>query len=149
MNTKFAPVEALFNVDAYKLSHFQLYAHVVHFGLQAYLQELVESYAPFFAADEDEVAALYEERVTSIVGPNQIGSDHIRALHRLGYLPLKFAAVPEGTEVPLRVPSFTVENTHPDFYWLTNYIESDLSASVWQASTTAGIHDGNHCPPTP
>ncbi len=158
---KFAPIAALMDTDAYKLDHRRQYPEgttgvfsnytnrgsriegvtgVVHFGLQAFIRTWVmEAWEPFFSADEDEVAALYEEFTTSVRGPNQIGSDHIRALHRLGYLPLRFRAVPEGTVVPLRVPSFTVENTHPDFFWLTNYIETPLSASVWHPSTTATI----------
>lgn len=167
-NSRFAPVAALFATDAYKLGHIQQYelagqglvsavysnytnrrsmdpafSHVVHFGLQAFItKNLMADFEPFFAADEDEVAALYEERVTAILGPNTIGSEHIRALHRLGYLPLRFRAVPEGTLVPIRVPSFTVENTLPEFYWLTNYIETALSAGVWHPSTVATIAHG-------
>ncbi|AXQ64452.1 nicotinamide phosphoribosyl transferase [Gordonia phage Neville] len=161
--TYFEPVAALFQTDAYKLGHIQQYQlagnvtrvysnytnrksripgvdNVVHFGLQAFIQKnLMEAFEPFFESDEDVVAELYEERVTSILGPNTIGSDHIRALHRLGYLPLRFCAVPEGTLVPIRIPSFTVENTLPEFFWLTNYIETALSAGVWQASTSATI----------
>ncbi|MBC9927290.1 nicotinate phosphoribosyltransferase [Leucobacter sp. cx-169] len=163
MNTsRFAPIYPLMLTDVYKLGHKAVYElagnteivysnwtnrgsripgveHVVHFGLQAFLAKLEDWFAPFFAADEDEVASLYEERLAQILGPNNIGSDHIRALHRKGYLPLTFSAVPEGTPVPLRVPSFTFENTDPDFFWLTNYIESVISAEVWQPSTSATI----------
>jgi len=161
--SKYAPVACLFQTDAYKLGHIQQYLlsgnvsrvysnftnrksriegvnHVVHFGLQAFLQRYaIDAFEPFFAADEDLVASLYEERVTSILGPNTIGSDHIRALHRKGFLPLEFRAVPEGTPVPIGVPSFTIENTDPEFFWLTNYIETVVSAEVWQASTSATI----------
>jgi len=147
------------DTDAYKLDHRRQYPvgttgvlsnytnrgsrvaridHVVHFGLQAFLASwAMDAWVPFFEADEDEVAELYEEFVTSVLGPNDVGSDHIRALHRLGYLPLRFCGLPEGTLVPLRVPSFTVENTLPEFYWLVNYIETVMSASIWQASTSA------------
>lgn len=152
---------ALFETDAYKLDHRRQYPegttrvysnftnrgsridgvdHVVHFGLQAFLQRYcTDAFESFFAADEDAVVAEYEARVNSILGPNAVGTDHIRALHRLGYLPLRFCAVPEGTLVPLRVPSFTVENTLPEFFWLTNYIETVLSASVWGPSTSATL----------
>ena len=159
---RFAPVAPLFQTDAYKLGHIQLWqlsgsveyvysnftnrgsridgvTKVVHFGLQAFIQKYVDSFEVFFAASEDEVAGLYEERLLSILGPNTIGSDHIRALHRKGFLPLRFSAVPEGTLVPVRVPSFTIENTDPAFFWLTNYIETVLSAEVWQAATSATI----------
>jgi nicotinamide phosphoribosyltransferase len=159
MSDKFAAIAPLTHTDAYKLDHRRQYPKgttgvlsnytnrgsrieeitaVVHFGLQAFLESWAgKAWEPFWAADEDEVAALYEEFTTSIVGPNDIGSDHIRALHRLGYLPLVFKGLPEGTLVPLRVPSFTVENTLPEFYWLVNYIETALSAAVWHPSTSA------------
>jgi nicotinamide phosphoribosyltransferase len=161
MTNRFAPIRPLMDTDAYKLDHRRQYpvgttgvlsnytnrgsriAHVtdvVHFGLQAFLQSwAIDAWEPFFSADEDEVAALYEEFTTSVLGPNDIGSDHIRALHRKGYLPLRFRAVPEGTKVPLRVPSFTVENTEPEFFWLVNYIETAVSSAVWQPSTSATI----------
>jgi nicotinamide phosphoribosyltransferase len=32
---------------------------------------------------------------------------------------------------------FTVENTHPDFFWLTNYFETILSAELWMPMTSA------------
>lgn len=159
MSNRFAPIAPLMDTDAYKLDHRNQYPvgttgvlsnytnrgsrterieAVVHFGLQAFLQSwITDAWVPFFDADEDEVAALYEEFVTSVLGPNNVGSDHIRALHKLGYLPLVFCGVPEGTLVPLRVPSFTVENTVPEFYWLVNYIETVMSASIWQSSTSA------------
>lgn len=109
---------------------------VVFVGLQYAIQKrLMEDFEVFFAADVDEVCAEYERVMESYMGP--INSDHIRALHNLGYLPLEFKALPEGTQVPLRVPMFTVENTHPDFFWLTNYMETILSAELWMPSTSA------------
>lgn len=158
---RFDPIRPLMDTDAYKLDHRRQYPvgttgvlsnytnrgtriahidHVVQFGLQAFLESWAgEAWRDFFASSENEVASLYEEFTTSVLGPNTIGSDHIRALHRVGYLPLKFRALDEGTLVPLRVPSFTVENTLPEFYWLVNYIETVMSAYVWQPSTSATI----------
>jgi len=154
----------LFLTDCYKLGHKALYPqgtttvysnytnrasriegvdHVVHFGLQAFIQSYcVEAFAPFFAASEEEAIKEYEETLVNVLGPEHgIDTSHIRALHQLGYLPLIFRSLPEGTRVPLRVPSFTVENTLPDFFWLTNYIETVLSAEIWQASTSATTAD--------
>ena len=165
MKTKYEAVAPLMQIDAYKLSHRKQYMlsgevtkvysnfanrrsrlddvqGVVHFGLQAFLQEYcIDAFEPFFAADEDEVARLYAERYVQVVGgnPDEVDVSHIRALHRVGYLPLQFKAVPEGTVVAFNVPSFTVENTLPEFFWLPNYIESILSASVWHPSTSATI----------
>lgn len=155
------PTEALFYIDAYKADHRRQYPkgtthvysnytnrgsridgidHVVHFGLQAFLKDiLMERFEKFFAADEDVVAEEYTRKINALLGPNEVGNDHIRALHRKGYLPLRFCAVPEGTLVPLKVPSFTVESTDRGFFWLVNYIETAISASIWQASTSATL----------
>lgn len=111
---------------------------VVFFGLQAAIQRhLIDDMRAFFAAPVDDVCERYAARINGALGPNSIGTDHIRALHALGYLPLEFRALPEGTAVPLRVPMFTVENTHDDFAWLVNYYETILSASVWGPCTSA------------
>jgi nicotinamide phosphoribosyltransferase len=114
--------------------------HAVVFGVQAFAQEqLTEAWAPFFAATADEVCALYEADLLAYLGPNNIGSDHIRALHNLGYLPLKIKALPEGTLAPMGIATVTVENTHDAFFWLPNYIETALSASIWHPGTVATI----------
>lgn len=112
---------------------------VTHFGLQYFLMRyLMEEMEEFFAAPRDEVCARYERRMLSYLGPdNNVGSEHIGALHDLGYMPLEFRAVPEGVRVPLRVPMLTVENTHDDFFWLVNYVESLMSAVLWLPCTSA------------
>lgn len=55
---------------------------------------------------------------------------------RQGFLPIRIRAVPEGTIVPNRNVLMTVENTDPEAYWLTNYIES-LLVQVWYPITVA------------
>ena len=152
---------ALTMIDGYKLDHRRQYPEgtqyvysnwtprgsrlpevkeVVFVGLQYFLERyLEEEFGKFFAADVDEVCAAYERRVNAYLGPNSIGSDHIRALHELGYLPLEFKALPEGSLVPLRVPMLTVENTHPDFAWLVNYLETIMSCSLWVPMTSATL----------
>ncbi|MEP7001383.1 MAG: nicotinate phosphoribosyltransferase [bacterium] len=111
---------------------------VVFLGLQYFLRRyLMDELTSFFAGDIEAIAARYTARVNGYLGPNAIGTDHIRALHALGYLPLEFRAVPEGTSVPLRVPLLTVENTHDDFAWLVNYYETLLSACLWMPTTSA------------
>lgn len=147
-------------IDGYKLDHRRQYPpkttrvysnwtprssrvpgqkEVVFFGLQyfleKYLGEVFES--GFFNESEDYVVEKYANRVNAYLGPNKIGTDHVRALHRLGYMPLEFRALPEGTRTPLRVPMLTVENTHDDFAWLVNYIETLMSSVLWLPCTSA------------
>lgn len=112
---------------------------VVFLGLQyfikAYLMDLADR--TFFSRPKTVVVDHYRRFLDGYLGPNDIGVDHIEALHDLGYIPLRFDALHEGTLVPLRVPMFTMENTHPDFFWVTNYIETMLSSVLWMACTSA------------
>jgi nicotinamide phosphoribosyltransferase len=112
---------------------------VVFFGLQAVCQWLlIDTWdRSFFGLSRDTVVARYTRRMDGYLGAGAVGADHIAALHDLGYLPLRIKAVPEGSRVDIRVPMFTIENTHPDFAWLTNYVETQLSAELWKPMTTA------------
>lgn len=156
-----AALYAIMQTDGYKLDHRRQYPdgttevyanwtargsrikgieHVVFVGLQALIQRrLMEDFEAFFAADVDDICSEYQEMLNTYLGPNDIGTDHIRALHNLGYLPLEFKALPEGTRVPIRVPMFTVRNTHPDFFWLVNYLETIISTEAWMPCTSATL----------
>jgi len=47
--------------------------------------------------------------------------------------------VKEGTLVPMRIPCVTILNTDPTFYWVTNWVESLMSAEMWKMCTSATI----------
>jgi len=64
---------------------------------------------------------------------------HIEALWDLGYLPIKVKALPEGTKVPIGVPVLTIVNTKPEFFWLTNFLETLISNLLWKPMTSATI----------
>lgn len=114
---------------------------VVFFGLQYFIKKYIledfEQY--FFNQPKDEVIAAYKRRIDNYLGPNEIGTDHIAALHDLGYIPMVFKALPEGVSVPMRIPMFTMYNTLPEFFWLTNYFETLLSNVIWLPCTSATI----------
>jgi nicotinamide phosphoribosyltransferase len=114
---------------------------VVFFGLQYFLKKYViedfETY--FFQQPKEKVLAEYQRRINNYLGPNQVGIQHIADLHDLGYIPMVFKAIPEGHSVPVRVPMFTMYNTKPEFFWLTNYFETLLSAVVWLPCNSATI----------
>jgi nicotinamide phosphoribosyltransferase len=61
--------------------------------------------------------------------------EHVLAAHG-GYLPLRIRAVPEGTPMPVGVPTITVEATCPDCFWLVNNRET-LLVQTWDPSTVA------------
>jgi nicotinamide phosphoribosyltransferase len=112
---------------------------IVFFGLQYFIKEyLVRQFNEnFFNKPKEEVLAQYARRINNYLGKDSISYDHIAALHDLGYLPLEIKALPEGTLVPMRVPVFTIKNTVPEFFWLTNMLETLLSAILWKPCTSA------------
>lgn len=114
---------------------------VVFLGLQGFIKEiLMETWQTnFFDLPKDVVLRKYKRRVDGVLGPDAITINHIAALHDLGYLPIRISALPEGSRVNIKTPMLTIENTHPDFFWLVNYLETVLSNSLWKPSTTATI----------
>lgn len=112
----------------------------VAFGFQAFILKYLIHYFNdnFFHRDEREVSEEYQAFIARTLSVHDEGT-HIAKLHQLGYLPLKIKAIPEGKSVAIKVPMMTIENTHPDFFWLTNYFETLINVSLWQPITSASI----------
>ncbi len=156
-------------IDGYKLGHIdqyikgttQVYANMtprsdklarclkqysdgrmVFFGAQKALIELKRLWDDtFFSKPKDEVIKQYTRRIKTYLGTDY-GDNQIEALgklHDLGYLPLRIKTLPEGTFVDMGVATITISNTHPEFYWLTNYCETYLSCSVWHMCNAASL----------
>lgn len=54
-----------------------------------------------------------------------------------GHLPIRIKAVPEGKVIPRGNVLFTVENTDPNFYWVTNFVEVNIANHIawnWRIS---------------
>jgi len=113
----------------------------VWIGLHGVLQWMLRDLwnETFFSQPKAQVLGRFQRRMDYALGPGAVDTKHMGALHDLGYLPLHIRALPEGSRVNLRVPFYTVSNTHPAFYWLTNYVESQLSAESWKTITNATI----------
>lgn len=112
---------------------------VVTFGIQAFVKDyLIENFnETFFNRPKDEVMTELREVMSNYTGDTDVS--HWEALYDVGYLPLEIRALPEGTLCPIRVPMATIENTIPEFYWLTNFIETIFSTEVWKPMTSATI----------
>lgn len=146
--------------DFYKISHKNMYPNgmtklystwtprsgkffpesnfVIWYGLQGFIKTyLIEGFNKwFFNRPLEEVVAEYKLYIHNTFD-EEAHTEHIEALHKLGYLPIEIKALPEGTKVPYRVPCCTVTNTHPDFAWVTNYLETLFSCNLWLPTTTA------------
>lgn len=114
---------------------------IVFFGLQYFIKEylIAQFNREFFKVPKKKAVSEYKRILDYSLGPNSVNMAHIEELHDLGYLPLEIRALPEGSRVPIRVPMLTIVNTKPEMYWLTNYIESIMSAILWQPITSATI----------
>lgn len=122
------------NKYAYKDSN-----EVVVFGIQYLIKEyLINQWNEgFFNRDKTEVVNEYKSLMDRALGPGAIPCEHIESLYELGYLPIEIKALPEGSLCPIGTPCLTIVNTIPDFFWLTNYLETLLSNILWKPMTSA------------
>lgn len=122
-------------------SRVDMWPKVVNFGLQMFIKHwLIEVFnRDFFYQKESKVVESYQRIIDNTMGKGIYDIEKIRNLHRLGYLPVEIVALPEGLEVPMRVPIFGITNTHPDFAWLPQALESLISAEVWYPMVCATV----------
>lgn len=140
--------------DSYKVTHWKQYPpntsrvysyfesrggmfhDLVFFGLQAQIERyLVGSIITF--ADVAEAHALVKLHFGTDRDFNIDGWTHIVRDHG-GKLPISIKAAPEGSVIPTSNVLITVENTCPQCFWLTNYIET-LLVQNWYPITVATI----------
>lgn len=114
---------------------------VVGFGFQPFVIEYLVDYfnEEFFEKDIKEIVRIYKRMIKHTLFVDDVDTQHIEDLHALGYLPIEIKAVAEGTLVPLGTPLLTIENTDPKFFWLTNFLETMMSAELWQPATASTI----------
>lgn len=114
---------------------------VVMFGLQAFIKEYLIDYFNeyFFNVPKDKVLNEYNRILRATLGENSYKDEKIKKLHDLGYLPLEIKAIAEGERVPIKVPMIEISNTHPDFAWLVNAIETLLSCTLWHTMISANV----------
>lgn len=139
----------ILNTDSYKVSMFKqypagttgVYSYIesrgghydatVFFGLQAFIKEYLLE--PITQADIDTADAI----LTAHGEPfNRVGWEYILRVHG-GFLPVVIKAVPEGTEVPVKNVLATIENTDPECFWLTTWLETALLRAIWYPTTVA------------
>ncbi len=113
--------------------------HMTFFGLQYAIQEYLinKLNEDFFQQPRNVIVDEYQNFMDAYLGPAVVNAKYIGELHDLGYLPIKIKALKEGTNVPLQTPAMVLWNTHPDFFWLTNYLETLLSCLLWKPCTSA------------
>lgn len=124
-----------------RMSRIKRWDSVVNFGLQMFMKTYLIDYFNkyFFERPENEVTEEFERVLDFTLGKGIYNSEKIRKLHQLGYLPIEIIALPEGIKVPVHVPMFGISNTHKDFAWLPQALESLISAEIWYPQITATV----------
>ena len=112
---------------------------VVSFGQQMIMKQIHESFQnDFFSKPKEEVCGEMKRELSLYLNTDYDVS-HFERLHDLGYLPINVKVIKEGTLVPFKIPVLTIYNTDPDFFWLTNYLETIISNLLWKPMTSATI----------
>lgn len=134
-------IKKIYSPGTPRLSRLDDVKELVYFGGQGFCKEvLIKAFNEnFFNRPEDEVAAEYERVIKYTLGPGTYKTERIRALHRLGYLPIEVFTIPEGMSTAIGVPQSVFVNTHPDFAWLTNTLETCYSAFIWHIQVSAEV----------
>lgn len=146
----------LLATDSYKITHYKQYppnvsriysyfecrrkkgsqfSEVVFFGLQYLLKKYLTG--PVVTEEKIQEAKLFYQMHFRQNVFDEEGWRKIMEKHD-GRLPIRIKAVPEGSIIPRGNVLFTVENTDPEFYWLTNYIETML-VQMWYPITVATV----------
>lgn len=116
---------------------------IVAFGMRVSVQEIHDAFETnFFNRALVEILEEFKEAILPFVGDNPIDNliENVTTLHKLGYLPLVFKWLPEGTLVKAGVPLMTGYNTSDiDLSWLPQYLETFTSSEVWKRPTAATI----------
>uniref|UniRef100_A0A2K5J8V0 Nicotinamide phosphoribosyltransferase n=1 Tax=Colobus angolensis palliatus TaxID=336983 RepID=A0A2K5J8V0_COLAP len=109
------------------------YEETVFYGLQYILNKYLKGKV-VTKEKIQEAKEVYKEHFQDDVF-NEKGWNYILEKYD-GHLPIEVKAVPEGSVIPRGNVLFTVENTDPECYWLTNWIETILVQS-WYPITVA------------
>lgn len=159
-------INPIFLTDSYKLSHInfqvdgvsEIYSNgtprflkyfkalypnsddkIIAFGIQYVIKRIfIDAWENgFFNRPKEEVIQEAKRVLVPYIAMENL--KHFEDLHDLGYLPLEFKSIPEGTAITVGIPLFTIRNTIPKFEWLPNYLESIISTELWKMLTVANV----------
>ena len=155
-------VNPLLCTDGYKTSHHLMYPEgtslvfsnftprstgympkqaqdIVVFGAQytiKFINDLFDS--NFFKRDKHVVCSELSTYLSSYLGESY-DITHFESLYDLGYLPIEVRTLEEGTIISAKMPILTIHNTLPEFYWLTNFLETLISTTLWKPMHSASM----------
>lgn len=108
------------------------------YGVEKAVKKIKKYFEEFFKNTHDQML-FYSAVCDGILGEEKVRIDQWDKLAEFGSIPLEFKALPEGSLIDVGTPVLTIKNTHPDFFWLPNYIEVLVSMLIWKPFTVANI----------
>jgi nicotinamide phosphoribosyltransferase len=115
---------------------------IVVFGTQYVFRYINDVFnEDFFKKDKNTVCQEAKEILSGYIGQDYDVS-HFEALHDLGYLPVSVKALEEGLIIKPGIPLFTIKNTLPEFFWVTNFLETLISTLIWKPIHSASVAYG-------
>jgi len=115
---------------------------IVVFGAQYTMKYIDEIYRKnFFNKPKEQVIGEAKKYLSSYLGCDY-DVTHFEKLHDLGYLPIRVKTLKEGTVVGEKIPILTIYNTHPEFFWLPNFLETLISSLIWKPVHSASLAFG-------
>jgi len=149
-------------IDGYKSSHHMMYPdkttlvysnftprsinrmpneakEIVVFGMQYAIKYIHNIFNDNFFNISKDVVINEAKTVLSKYLSCDYDVSHFEKLHDLGYLPIKIKCLEEGLIINEKIPILTIQNTLPDFFWLTNFLETLFSSLIWKPLHSASI----------
>lgn len=155
-------VNPLLCTDGYKVSHHLMYPEktefvysnftprstkympkqaqeIVVFGIQytvKYINDLFKD--NFFNVDKNTICGQLQKHLNNYLG-SHYDISHFEKLYDLGYLPIEIKSLEEGSIIKPKIPILTINNTLPEFYWVTNFLETLISTTLWKPLHSASM----------
>lgn len=154
-------INPLYEADSYKIAHKDMLAEgttkeywtwiprslkympqgidkIMSAGQQLVWRYIHSNFKEFFFDQPIDVAVKFGEDMCKHIG-KPYNYEHFVELHKLGYLPVRIKALPEGMFTNPNIPHMTGINTIDGYAWLGLYLETLVSKLAWQLPTAATI----------
>lgn len=140
----------LLNVDSYKIAMGKMYPPGTEY-VYSYIEARggkyaetefigVQAFAKYLATPITQEDIDYADKIWTLHGEpfNRAGWQYILDKHN-GRLPLRIRAAKEGLVIPTRNVLCTIENTDPQCYWLTTWVETAALRAIWYPTTVGTV----------
>lgn len=137
------------SVDSYKISHWLQYPEDAEAAL-FYIESRGGKFDEVVTAGVNYISSLLKKPITieQVEFANKLYRSHFgkdifnyngwMEIAKLGFIPVTFRAIPEGTPVPVKHAVATVY-ADKEFFWLAGHLETLIVRGIWYPSTVATL----------